>query len=77
MPNNSKIKRFMSDIDLQQSVRQAITNQFIKPCEVTDVNFLAAKMIAIELLDKAWKEMGKQSERKESTVGDSTRQIGM
>lgn len=67
----------MADIDLQRSVRQAITQVYMKPCEVTDVNFLAARMIAIELLDKAWKEMGKQSDRKESTASDSIGQIGM
>lgn len=67
----------MSDIDLQRSVRQAITEIYLKSNKSTDVNYLAAKMIAIELLGEAWKEMGKQSEKTDQKTVDSVGQIGM
>lgn len=66
----------MSDRDLQTAVRQAITEHYLKSNKSTDVNYLAAKMIAIELLNTAWKEMGKQSDRKELSTVDSG-QVGL
>lgn len=72
----NKIKRFMADVDTQIAVKQFVTDQFLKSNKSTDVNYLAAKMIAIELLNNAWKEMDKQRERRDIPVSGSS-QVGL
>ncbi len=66
----------MADVDTQIAVKQFVTDQFLKSNKSTDVNYLAAKMIAIELLNSAWKEMDKQRERRDIPVSGSS-QVGL
>lgn len=71
-----KIIRFMNDELMSQSVFEIIRDNFLKSRGVTDVNYLASKSLAIELLIDAWKELSlmKTLEDKEEKI---SRQIGL
>lgn len=54
---NEKIKRFLADKVMSQSVRDVLTSSFLKNRGQRDVHTLAAERLAIDLLDSAWKEL--------------------
>ena len=71
-----KIKRFLNDEVMAESVRDAITSSFLKPSKVVDVNFLAASRIAIDLLGEAWKDLNKFKADKDKDIAVK-KQVGI
>lgn len=57
-----KIKRFVSDKVMGDTIRKVLTMAFLKPQKNRDIYTLAASRIALDLLDEAWKELNKFSE---------------
>ena len=53
----SQIIRFVNNESMADAVREVMTKSFLKPSKSTDVHFLAAKTIAIDLLEDAFKEL--------------------
>lgn len=64
----NKIKNFLSDQIMSDSVKKVILDTFLKPSKDRDVQNLAASMIAVERLEEAWKELNriKGEQRKEN-----------
>lgn len=52
-----RIQRFINDEVLADAVYGIILESFLKPRRISDVQFLAASRIAIDLLNEAWKEL--------------------
>lgn len=71
-----KLKRFLNDTVMSEAVRETITKSFLKPSKDRDVQILASKMIAIELLDEAWKELLKLKTKEENNT-EIKKQIGV
>lgn len=47
----------MDDKALAQSVYSVIQETLLKRSNQTDINYLAARMLALNIFDDAWKEM--------------------
>jgi hypothetical protein len=62
-----KISRFMNDTLLQKTVYGIMLKTFLEP-QKGDVQILAASRIAIDLLQKAWKDMEKYKTIKDEEV---------
>jgi len=54
-----KLKRFIADPNTSEAVYEVILDEFLKTKKETDVQFLAAQRIAIDLLQSAWREIEK------------------
>lgn len=67
--NHEKIKRFVSDKVMCESVRQAVLDSFLNRKAEQDVHVLAAKSLAIEMLQQAWRDLERY--RTESEVKSS------
>ena len=52
-----KIKRFLADEVMSFFVRDALRDTFLKPAKETDVQYLAASRIALDLLDQGFKDL--------------------
>lgn len=52
-----KIQKFLSDTDMREAVREGITKSLLKKRNRSDVHLTAASMIAIDLIDEAWKDL--------------------
>jgi hypothetical protein len=63
-----KIKNLFKDKALTDALRLVIQQSFLKKKKERDIHFLAAKSIAIELLDEVWADL----ERSNSVVGDES-----
>lgn len=71
-----KIKRFLSDAVMAEAVKEVLISSFLKPSKISDVNFLAASRVAIDLLGEAWKELQKfKADKNENT--EAKKQIGI
>ena len=55
--NEQKLKRFMADKDMADSVYASLLHSFLRKRSNSDVNLKAAQMVAVELLEEAWKEL--------------------
>ena len=71
-----KIKRFLSDKLMSDSVREVLTKSFLKTCETKDVQYLAASMIAVDKLDKGFKDLEKFA-RPDDKQDKELKQIGL
>ena len=71
-----KIKKFVADRAMNEAVRKVLTDSFLKTRGVTEVNFLAAQRIAIDLLEDGYKELNKIS-RTEKQGKKDIEQIGL
>lgn len=74
--HNNRIKKFISDVETQTAVQRFLIDHVLKSNKSTDVNYLAGKMIAVEMINSAWKEMGKQVDKKDVNTGGSS-QVGL
>ena len=68
-----QIIRFLRDREVADTIRETIRDVFLKPRE-REVQLLAARMIAVEMLDEAFRLMenvkvAPQSEKKIKQVG--------
>ena len=71
--NRERIKQFINDRELSQTVYNFLLNNFLCPKE-KDVQTLAAQMLAVDALVNAWREMSgfqsrKQSEKEVMNIG--------
>jgi len=69
--DKENIKRFINNTDMSEAVRGALLRAFLKK-KSDDVNYLAASMIAVNLLNEAFEELKKVAieEVKEKRVGN-------
>jgi preprotein translocase subunit SecA len=54
----AKIQRFMDDHAMSDSVHAHLQQAFLKRKEGEDVMMKAARFVALNLLDDAWRELG-------------------
>ena len=52
-----KIKKFLADKTMSETIREVLTNSFLRIDKERDVQLLAAQMIAVGLLKDAFKEL--------------------
>lgn len=67
----AKLNRFANDEETCVAVYEVVRDEFLKSRGQRDIQILAAERLAIELLDKAWKELRTYKDIKEleSTSG--------
>lgn len=68
----TKIVRFLNDESMSNAVHEVLLRSFLKPSALADVNMLAASRIAIDLLEDAWKELGKYKSQEKRDVQAGT-----
>ena len=56
---NAKINQFLNDKLMAKAVYEVILDSYLFSQRQSDVNFLAASRIAIDLLQEAWKDLSK------------------
>lgn len=61
----SKLNRFINDPVMSSVVREVIDNEITKPTKDRDVQSLAARFLAIEILRDAYKELDKYKDIQE------------
>lgn len=59
-----KIKRFVSDVTMFKVVKDVLRESFLKDRK-GDVQILASQMLAVNMLDEGFKELGKEAKRVE------------
>lgn len=52
-----KVIRFLDDSVMSDSVYELLLGSFLKDRGVRDVNVLAAERLAVDFLNRAWKDM--------------------
>jgi hypothetical protein len=72
----AKIKRFLDDEAMSTYVREAIQESFLKARTNKEIHYLAAKSLAVEFLDEAFKDLHRfyEDRPREST---EAKQIGL
>ena len=60
-----KVTQFLNDTLMADTIKNVFEDILARPSKDRDVHLLAARMIAIELLQEAWKEMAKLKNEKE------------
>jgi len=60
--NHAKIKRFLADEEMAQSVKALLLQSFLKPRPQTDVHLLAASRLSVDFLEDAWREMARMKD---------------
>lgn len=71
-----KIKRFLSDKAMSESVKEVLLSSFLKSKGDRDVQLLAASMIAVEKLEEGFKELIRIS-RSDEDKPKETGQVGL
>jgi hypothetical protein len=66
MEENAKIKRFLDDRVMERSVYNSIRDSFLKKREGSDTAMLASSMLAIYLLEDAWRDLYKHKPEQQS-----------
>jgi hypothetical protein len=74
--DQEKIKRFLADKIMANAVKTVLNQTITKPCKDRDVNILASRFLAIEVLQEAWKELEKYKADDEP-VNKITNQVGL
>jgi len=60
-----KVTQFLNDTLMADTIKDVFEDILARPSKDRDVHLLAAKMIAIELLQETWKELAKLKNEKE------------
>lgn len=60
-----KIKRFVIDKVMFESVKESLTSSFLKPLPNRDVQLLAASRLALDLLNEGFRDMEIIAKREE------------
>ena len=60
-----KVTQFLNDTLMADTIKVVFEDILARPSKDRDVHLLAAKMIAIELLQETWKELAKLKNEKE------------
>lgn len=72
----ARIKKFMSDVETANAVREMLTKSFLRKRERSDIYMAAAERLAIDLLEDAWRELEKIKGQDESEKRDLS-QVGL
>jgi len=72
----AKIKQFLRDESMAFSIKEAMKDAFLKPSKDRSIENLAARFIAVELLEEAWKDLKRFQDEEESKANKSP-QIGL
>jgi hypothetical protein len=72
----AKIQRFLMDEVMNSAVQQVLLKSFLKRRPNEDTAMKAARFIATELLEDAWKELERHTPDNEEN-GSKHRQIGI
>ena len=70
-----KLKRFANDISLMEAVKEVLTASFLRERAEKDVHYLAAKSLAVEYLEDAWRELARV--REEEPQAKTTTHVGL
>ena len=70
----SKIRAFLGDTILQETIKKSLTTTFMKKRE-TDTSYLAAQMLAIQLLEEGWRDLESHRTTEKSKL--KSEQIGL
>ena len=73
----NKLGRFIEDSVMSDAVREIIEAEITKPTKDRDVQSLAARFMAIEILRDAWKELLKFKTDEQNKSGSSGKQVGL
>lgn len=71
----AKIKLFLKDKMMSSAVKEMLRERFLKSKGVTEVNYMAAQRLAIDLLEEGFKELEKLNKDKKEPKIDY--QIGL
>lgn len=71
-----KVKRFMSDVMMNEAVYSILLTTFLKRREGEDTEMKAARFLATELLAEGWKELERTKAKEEREVKNSG-QVGL
>lgn len=74
--NKHSLKKFIVDEITSESVKEVLMSSFLTKRKDADVQLKAAQMIAIELLQEAWKEL-ETYKTYEETQRHAPRQVGL
>ena len=72
----AKIRQFANDKQMNEAVYDVVSEKLFSTSKDRDVNVLAARFLAIEILNEAWKDMLRLKEDEEK-VSKEVNQIGM
>jgi hypothetical protein len=72
-----KIQRFIEDPIMSGAVRSILEAECLKPSKDRDVQNLAAKMIAIEIIQSGFNELLKYKTDEQNKSGLSGKQVGL
>ncbi len=67
----AKIKKFVEDQGMSFAVKQALLDEFLKEKPNADYHVLAASRLAIDMLNKAWRNLEKYKVIKEERQVES------
>lgn len=68
----NKIGRFLADPVMEQAVQEVLQNVCLTTSKDRDVQNLAARFIAIEILNEAWKELKKHKNHSSEETKEKT-----
>lgn len=71
-----RIKKFVADVETQEAVFEILVSTFYRANKNTDISYLAAKTLAVQLLEEGKKELTNIAgyQKKE---GKTTGQVGL
>lgn len=72
----AKIKQFLMDEAMAHSIKEAMKDAFLKPSKDRSIENLAARFIAVELLEETWKDL-RRFQDEEENKGNKSPQIGL
>lgn len=71
-----KIKSFLGDKMMSEAVKYVLLEQYMKARKGGDVQMLASQMLAVNMLEEAWKELRKYASQTEKEVRERE-QVGL
>ena len=77
LEKRERITRFLNDVTLSDTIYRELQDSFMGNGKYgSHVELLAASRIAIDLLQDAWKDLGRQK-TKTGTIKNDIKQVGM
>jgi len=72
-----KITQFLNDKIMSNAVKEVLDEIVAKPCKDRDVNILAGRFLAIEIISDTWRELNKYKNEKDSEPNQPLKQVGL
>ena len=70
-----RIKRFLGDKEMEETIKQVLYSSFLKERTTSDVYILAAQTLSVQMLEQAWRHL--QSYRTETKQFSQNEQVGL